>query len=146
MNSFIFCFILITSLTTSAIQYPSCIGNLYFYVSSKKKNGLFIAYSGFDQYSGKKFYVYQQQIKNEKFLKSFNLILDKKNILDGTYRMNDLCGCDADFTNANEDEIRNNHFKICLSKISFEKLGETRFSYYYEKIKWIFLSLMSDYL
>ena len=146
MNSLIFYFILITSLTASASLYQSCIGNLYIYVSNKKKIGLFLAHSGFDQYSDKKFYAYLPQIKNENFLKSLNLILDKKNILDGTYRMSDLCDCDADFTNANEDEVLSKQFKSCLSDIDFEKLGETRFSYYYEKVKWIFLGVMSDYL
>ena len=136
---------LIISLSTSASLYQSCIGNLYVYVTSKQKRGLFLAHAGFAQHTNKKFYAYLPQIKNENFLKSLNLILDKKDISDGTYRISYLCDCDADFTNVNEDEILNKQFKSCLSEIKFEKLGESRFSFYYEKIKWFLLSLMSDY-
>jgi len=146
MNSFIFCFILIASLTASADLYQTCIGNLYIFVSNKEKVGLFLGNTGFGKNSDKRIYAYLSQIENENFLKSLNLILDRKGVSDGTYRMSDLCDCDADFTNANEDEMLNKQFKSCLSDIDFEKLGDTRFSYYYEKVKWIFLSLISDYL
>ncbi len=78
MNSFIFYFILIASLTASASLYQSCIGNLYIFVSNKEKVGLFLGNTGFGKNSDKRIYAYLSQIENEKFLKSLNLILDKK--------------------------------------------------------------------
>ena len=145
MNKIIFFFLIIMNNLAAADLYQSCPGNIYVYVSNKNKADLFMGSSGFKENSNEKIYVYSAEISNKLFLKSFDLILTKKNISDGTYLASDLCDCGMDFTETlfvtpEIEEMTKNNLKKCISSIKFEKIGDTQFSYFYEKMKWIALS------
>lgn len=140
-----FLFILIKSLSAVADLHQSCLGNFYIHVSNKNKVGVFLGSSGFKENSNEKIFVYSSDVEDKKFIQSFNLVLNIKNVSDGTYLVSDLCDCDVDFTEASYliseiDGVGKKNFEKCLSRIKFEKIGDTQFSYFYEKMKWIFLS------
>lgn len=142
-------FFSVLSLADIYAPYPE---SMYIYVNNNKKKYIFSGHEYFFGTRNEKYYSYsdletdtsESQV-NFTFLKSIDFILLKKNIPNGTYLINNLYDCAVDFSEVNfsskeAEKISQTARDQCLSSIQFNKIGDTQFSYFYEKMKWIFLS------